>query len=425
MDDFGRVLERAATCCWSPRCMPPAKRRSPARTGARFAAQCARRGLVEPVFVERVDELAESLRGMLRDGDVVLTMGAGNIGAVAQELKAASRREPRHERAALSRIGRPNSPRVLFLYDVPMAKHTSWHVGGPADCSSRRATPRIWRPSAPAAAEMPVLWIGLGSNLLVRDGGIRGAVICDARRARRARAPERNAHPCRGRRALRAHRPAMRQMGIGARGILCRHSRHAGRRARDERRRLGRRDLAPRGRSRCARPPRRGTPARPPSTRSVIAACGDRTTSGSSVRGSNSSALPGVNTDAIRELLDKRKQSQPIGEWSCGSVFTNPPGDHAARLIESAGLKGFRIGDASVSEKHANFIINHGAARAADVEALIAHVQRTVVRVSRRRTAHRSAHRRGAGMTKLQTKTQFSRMTPRRRFRQDRSTPGR
>jgi UDP-N-acetylmuramate dehydrogenase len=62
-------------------------------------------------------------------------------------------------------------------------------------------------------------------------------------------------------------------------------------------------------------------------------------------------------------------------------VFTNPPGDHAARLIESAGLKGFRIGGASVSEKHANFIINHGAARAADVEALIEHVQRTVAAV--------------------------------------------
>jgi UDP-N-acetylmuramate dehydrogenase len=87
---------------------------------------------------------------------------------------------------------------------------------------------------------------------------------------------------------------------------------------------------------------------------------------------------PGSNDAAIRELLEKRKQTQPIGEWSCGSVFTNPPGQHAARLIESAGLKGFRIGDASVSEKHANFIINHGAALAADIEALIMHVQRTV-----------------------------------------------
>ncbi len=76
--------------------------------------------------------------------------------------------------------------------------------------------------------------------------------------------------------------------------------------------------------------------------------------------------------------MEKRKQSQPIGAWSCGSVFTNPPGDHAARLIEAAGLKGFRIGDASVSEKHANFIINHGNASAADIEELIRHVQRTV-----------------------------------------------
>jgi len=86
----------------------------------------------------------------------------------------------------------------------------------------------------------------------------------------------------------------------------------------------------------------------------------------------------GVNTDAIKELLDKRRETQPIGEWSCGSVFTNPQGDHAARLIEASGLKGFRIGGASVSEKHANFIINHGEASAADIEALIQRVQKTV-----------------------------------------------
>jgi UDP-N-acetylmuramate dehydrogenase len=59
--------------------------------------------------------------------------------------------------------------------------------------------------------------------------------------------------------------------------------------------------------------------------------------------------------DAIRELLERAAQTQPIGEWSCGSVFTNPPGDHAARLIETAGLKGFRIGDASVSLKARQF----------------------------------------------------------------------
>jgi UDP-N-acetylmuramate dehydrogenase len=83
----------------------------------------------------------------------------------------------------------------------------------------------------------------------------------------------------------------------------------------------------------------------------------------------------------VRQLLERRKASQPIGEWSCGSVFTNPPGDHAARLVDTAGLKGFRIGDASVSQKHANFIINHGKATAADLERLIQHVQETVERV--------------------------------------------
>ena len=90
---------------------------------------------------------------------------------------------------------------------------------------------------------------------------------------------------------------------------------------------------------------------------------------------------PDASDAGIRELIGERKRTQPIGAWSCGSVFTNPPGDHAARLIDSAGLKGFRIGDASVSEKHANFIINHGKATATDIEALIRHVQQAVAAV--------------------------------------------
>ena len=81
----------------------------------------------------------------------------------------------------------------------------------------------------------------------------------------------------------------------------------------------------------------------------------------------------------IKDLLAHRAATQPTNEYNCGSVFRNPPGDFAARLIESCGLKGMRYGGAIVSEKHANFIINHeGTASAQDIESLIQSVKKTV-----------------------------------------------
>ena len=80
----------------------------------------------------------------------------------------------------------------------------------------------------------------------------------------------------------------------------------------------------------------------------------------------------------IKDLLEKRLASQPLNLPNCGSVFRNPPGDHAARLIESCGLKGRAVGAAQVSEKHANFIVNTGGATASDVETLIEVVQAEV-----------------------------------------------
>ena len=82
--------------------------------------------------------------------------------------------------------------------------------------------------------------------------------------------------------------------------------------------------------------------------------------------------------DNVRELLDKRNSSQPIGLPSCGSVFKNPKDNYAAKLIESSGLKGFCIGGACVSEKHANYIINQNNATALDIENFIIHIQNTV-----------------------------------------------
>ena len=88
---------------------------------------------------------------------------------------------------------------------------------------------------------------------------------------------------------------------------------------------------------------------------------------------------PEVARGRMRELLERRVATQPLALPNAGSVFRNPPGDHAARLIEAAGLKGARIGGAQVSEKHSNFIVNpEGEASASAIEMLIGRVQAEV-----------------------------------------------
>ncbi len=91
--------------------------------------------------------------------------------------------------------------------------------------------------------------------------------------------------------------------------------------------------------------------------------------------------LPGDAQEAaqkIKTLLAKRLASQPLNLPSAGSTFRNPEGDFAARLVEASGLKGYTIGGAQVSEKHANFIVNIGGATARDIEMLIQHMRETV-----------------------------------------------
>ena len=82
--------------------------------------------------------------------------------------------------------------------------------------------------------------------------------------------------------------------------------------------------------------------------------------------------------DNVVDLLQKRNSTQPIGLPSCGSVFKNPKNHFAAKLIESSGLKGYCIGGACVSEKHANYIINQNNASALDIENLISYIQNTI-----------------------------------------------
>jgi UDP-N-acetylmuramate dehydrogenase len=270
------------------------------------------------------------------------------------------------------------------LRDVPMSKHTSWHVGGPADFFFiPRDVSDLTSFVRQLAPELPLLWIGLGSNLLVRDGGVRGAVVSthgalgDLERSSATRIRAGAGVPC-ARIARQCVKwglgPAEFFAGIpGTLGGAL--AMNAGAWGGETWRHVIEVEVLDRRGVRRTRPPADYQVAyrrvAGPADEWFVAARLEF------------ERKPGVNESAMRELLERRKQTQPIGEWSCGSVFTNPPGDHAARLIETAGLKGFRIGDASVSEKHANFIINHGAARAADIEALILHVQRTVAEVHR------------------------------------------
>jgi UDP-N-acetylmuramate dehydrogenase len=269
------------------------------------------------------------------------------------------------------------------LHDVPMSKHTSWHAGGPADIFfAPRDSMDLASFVRQLPAEMPLMWIGLGSNLLVRDGGIRGAVVStqgaldglERQSATRIRAEA--GVPC-ARIARQCVKwglgPAEFFAGIpGTLGGAL--AMNAGAFGGETWRHVVDVEVLDRRGSRHTRTP-------------ADYAIGYRSVKGPQNEWFLSARLdferkPGINDAGIRELLEKRRETQPIGEWSCGSVFTNPPGDHAARLIESAGLKGFRLGDASVSAKHANFIINHGEARAADIEALIQHVQAAVAKTS-------------------------------------------
>ena len=266
-----------------------------------------------------------------------------------------------------------------LLRNEPMSKHTSWHAGGPADLyftpTDAADLGEFLRELPP---EVPTLWIGLGSNLLVRDGGVRGAVIAThgalnaLERIGETRIHAEAGVPCAriARQCIKwALGPADFFAGIpGTLGGAL--AMNAGAWGGETWTHVVEVDVLDRRGTRRTR-----TPAdyeigyrhvRGPQQEWFIAARMEF------------DLKPDADETLIRDLLERRRQTQPIGEWSCGSVFTNPPGDHAARLIESAGLKGFRIGDASVSEKHANFIINHGAATAADIEAVILHVQRTV-----------------------------------------------
>ena len=255
----------------------------------------------------------------------------------------------------------------------PMSRHTIWGIGGSAECFFEPADVEdLSCFLASLCDEEPVLVIGLGSNLLVRDGGIRGTVIattvglsglcvadrCTVRAEAGAACPKVARYSVRNRLAgseflagIPGTMGGALAMNAGAFGgetwEIVESVETIDRRGRRRRREHGDFDVG---------------------YRQVTGAPGEWFLS-ADLRLSDDESGDGAG--AVKSLLRLRAQTQPIGTRNCGSVFRNPPGDFAARLIEACGLKGATVGRALVSPKHANFIVNEGGASAGDVESLM------------------------------------------------------
>ncbi len=269
--------------------------------------------------------------------------------------------------------------RGKLLLNEPMAKHTSWRLGGPAD--------RYYVPAdlqdlqhflASLDADTELLWVGLGSNLLVRDGGFRGQVIAPLNALKRMELQiDGDLYAECGSSCARLAKFCQKK-GLGGAdffagipgtvgGALAMNAGAFGgetwtavkqlimidRKGELHQREVDEFDVGYRK-------------VRLPRAEWFAAAL------------FHFAPRDASEESNIRQLLRQRNATQPIGEPSCGSVFKNPPGQHAAQLIEAAGLKGHRLGGARVSDKHANFIISDSDTRAADVEALIDHVRECV-----------------------------------------------
>lgn len=260
-----------------------------------------------------------------------------------------------------------------------MARHTSWRVGGAAELFVRPADLselRYW-----IQQERPVHWIGFGSNLLVRDGGIRGVVIAPSKgMAAIERIGERVIRAQAAVAGAKLARFAAQQGLVGLEflatvpgtvgGALAMNAGAMGSEMWDHVIKVHTLDRT--GALHERRPDAYEIGYRSVKTihdaREWFFACDLELQQGDGA----------ASLQRVKALQQERSSKQPIGVASCGSVFRNPEGDYAGRLIDAAGLKGLRIGQAEVSRKHANFIINLGGARAAEIEALMSQIQQRV-----------------------------------------------
>ncbi|MCF6256721.1 MAG: UDP-N-acetylmuramate dehydrogenase [Gammaproteobacteria bacterium] len=268
-----------------------------------------------------------------------------------------------------------------LLLDEPMSKHTSWRIGGPAD--------RYYQPAdivdlslflSQLPENEPVYWLGLGSNLLVRDGGIRGTVIATSGVVDGLeQIDEKTVRAEAGVACAKVARFCARAGLSGAEFLAGIPGTMGGALAMNAGAFGGEtwevitavETLDQQGQCQHRQPEDFEIAYRHvtgPKGEWFVAA--------------QLQLEPGGEPEAlqarIKALLAKRGDSQPTSLPNAGSVFRNPEGDFAARLIEACGLKGQCEGAACVSDKHANFIINTGGATAYDVETLIERIMQEV-----------------------------------------------
>jgi UDP-N-acetylmuramate dehydrogenase len=266
--------------------------------------------------------------------------------------------------------------------DEPMARHVSWRTGGPAD---RFYTPADLVDLAMFLRQLPedepLLFLGLGSNLLVRDGGWRGTVVLTHASAKHPKLDAGLVHAEAGVASPKVARFAARHNLEGAEflagipgtigGALAMNAGCYGGETWDIVERVSTIDR------RGGLYIRAGAEYDVGYRMCMLHEEREEWFTGAWFRLKQGDGE--TSRGIIKELLARRIATQPLSLPNAGSVFRNPPRDHAARLIEACGMKGFGRGGAVVSEKHANFIVNPGgAASAADIEWLIQHIQRIV-----------------------------------------------
>lgn len=271
--------------------------------------------------------------------------------------------------------------RGQLLQNEPLSKYTSWRTGGPADY--------VYIPAdlddlshflKRVSKNIPVTWLGLGSNTLVRDGGLEGVVVItqgalnvlDKTSELEVRAEAGIAAAQLARQTARMGAAGLEFMAgipgtVG--GALAMNAGCFGGetwkfvKAVETIDRHGNIKLRPASDFEVA-------------YRHVKRAEDEWFVAGHFALTAGDKE---ISMQSIKELLARRSSTQPTGTANCGSVFRNPPGNFAGRLIEECGLKGRAIGGASVSEKHANFILNEAKAKSADIESLIAEVGNAVM----------------------------------------------